>query len=175
MRGSEFAFRAQLVIPEQLQLYDYWRSKSQERAMPSRSDIRPGDIPRLLPQLSLIDVEREPKRYRIRLAGTRLYDIYEREITGAYVDQLDWGDKAGYWAAAYRRVSESARPAQGIVRSPFMSKDHLVQFWLRLPLSDNGRDVTMILSYDAFMPVSKAERISEIADGPGLQLAGAAA
>lgn len=128
--------------------------------MPGRSDIHPGHIPRLLPQLSLIDVECNPRRYRIRLAGTRLYDVYERDITGCYVDEIDWGCKVGYWSTAYRRVADGARPAQGIVRSPLAGKDHLVQFWLRLPLSDDGEEVTMILSYDAFVPVSKAVRLS---------------
>ncbi len=160
MRGSELAFRAQLVIPEQLELYDYWLNKGGGRQMPRRADIHPGHIPRLLPQVSLIDVEKDPPRYRVRLAGTRLYDVYGREITGIYVEDLEWGDKAGYWTAAYRRVSDAARPAQGIVRTPLAGKDHLVQFWLRLPLSDDGRSVTMILSHDAFIPVGKAVRLS---------------
>jgi hypothetical protein len=148
------------VIPEHLELYEYWLKKARGRRMPRRADIHPGHIPRLLPNLGLIDVEGDPTRYRIRLAGTRLYDVYGREITGSYVEDLEWGDKAGYWTAAYRRVSEGARPAQGIVRTPIAGKDHLVQFWLRLPLSEDGRAVTMILSHDAFVPVSKAARLS---------------
>ena len=163
IRGSELTFRAQLVIPEQGQLYDYWIQRAGGRSMPGRRDIHPGDIPRLLPQLSLIDVERDPRRYRVRLAGTRLYDVYGRDITGAYVDELESGGNVGYWTAAYRRVAEGARPAQGIVRSPLAGKDHLVQFWLRLPLSEDGERVTMILSYDAFVPVSKAARMSDAA------------
>lgn len=162
-RGSELAFRAQLVIPELKELYDYWIERARDRSMPCRADIHPGDIPRLLPLLSLIDVEADPRRYRVRLAGTRLYEIYGREITGSYVDELDWGSKSDYWAAAYRRVVDKARPTQGIVRAPHESRDHLVQFWLRLPLSENGDQVTMILSYDSFIPVSKAVSLTELA------------
>ena len=160
MRGSELAFRAQLVIPEQLELYDYWLKKTRGRKMPGRADISPCHIPRLLPHVSLIDVEHNPPRYRVRLAGTRLYDVYGREITGSYVEDLDWGDKSAYWMSAYRRVSKSARPAQGVVRTPLKDKDHLVQFWLRLPLSTDGEAVSMILAHDAFVPVSKAVRLS---------------
>jgi hypothetical protein len=162
MRGSEVAFRAQLVIPEQLELYDYWLESARGRRMPRRADIHPGHIPRLLPQISLIDVETDPVRYRVRLAGTRLYEVYGREITGNYVENLGWGDKAGYWMAAYRRVTSGARPAQGIVQAPLAGKDHLVQFWLRLPLSEDGAAVSMILSHDAFVPVSKAVRLSDL-------------
>ena len=139
--------------------------------MTRRADIQPGEIPRLLPLLSLLDVEVDPRRYRVRLAGTRLYDFYGREITGVYVDELDWGPKSDYWAAAYRRVVERARPTQGIVRAPHESRDHLVQFWIRLPLSDDGEQVSMILSYDSFVPVSTALHLAELpAQGGSIRL-----
>lgn len=150
--SSELAFRAQLVVPEQRQLYDYWVSRAHGRCMPSREDIRPADFSRLLPNVSLIDVDAAQGRFRVRLAGTRLRDIYDREVTGRYLDELDWGDKGDYWISAYRRVVDNSRPAQGIVRGPRKGKDHLVQFWLRLPLSCDGRSVSMILCYDSFVP-----------------------
>lgn len=153
--SSELAFRAQLVVPEQRQLYDYWVSRTGERPMPSRQDISPADFGRLLPNVSLIDVDR--CRFRVRLAGTRLRDIYDREVTGKYLDELDWGDKADYWMSAYRRVVDGSRPVQGIVRGPRRGKDHLVQFWLRLPLSCDGNSVTMILCYDSFVPTVHLE------------------
>lgn len=158
--SSELAFRAQLVVPEQRQLYDYWRSRVSDRALPSREDINPAEFARLLPNVSLIDVE--DGRFRVRLAGTRLRDIYDREVTGKYLDELDWGDKAEYWISAYRRVVENRQPAQGIVRSPRTGKDHLVQFWLRLPLSRDGTTVTMILCYDSFVPTMNVEGLHEI-------------
>ena len=156
MGRSGLAFRAQLVIPEQRQIYDYWCKCAGDRDMPMRSDINPGDIPALLPYVSLIDIERQPLRYRIRLAGTRLYDIYDREITGKYVEELDWGGSKEYWISSYRRVVEGALPAQGVVRSPSKCSEHLAQFWLRLPLADKDGGVEMIFSYDAFVPVSEA-------------------
>ena len=55
--SSELAFRAQLVVPEQQQLYDYWLNRAEGRGMPSRGDISPVDFPDLLPLISLIDVD----------------------------------------------------------------------------------------------------------------------
>lgn len=124
--------------------------------MPSRGDINPRDIPRLLPFVSLIEVEREPVRYRVRLAGTRLFDFYNGEITGKYVDELEWGAQRDYWISSYRRVADAALPAQGVVRAPFERTEHLTQFWLRLPLAAPDGAVRMILSHDAFVPVSEA-------------------
>lgn len=162
--SSQLAFRAQLVVPEQRELYDYWIRCADDRPMPSREDIKPSDFPRLLPYISLIDVGHDDGRFKIRLAGTRLRDIYDREITGRYLDELDWGDKRDYWLSAYGRVAQNGRPAQGIVRGPRQSKDHIVQFWLRLPLSHDGTSVGMILCYDAFIPSAKIQALGSDLD-----------
>ncbi len=168
MGRSGLAFRAQLVIPEQQQIYDYWRKCAGDRDMPMRSDLNPSDIPHLLPFVSLIDIEHDPLRYRIRLAGTRLYDIYDGEITGKYVEELDWGSNRDYWISSYRRVVKGALPAQGVVKSPSARSEHLAQFWLRLPLADANGAVQMIFSYDAFVPVSEAVTLTnEIGPYPG--------
>jgi hypothetical protein len=157
------AFRAQLVIPEQRQLYDYWLERAGRRSMPDRSEIRPAHFPRLLPNISLVAYEPETQRCRIRLAGTRLRDIYDGETTGLYLDELDWGDIRDYWLAAYRHVFEEGKPAQGVVRGPRVQKEHLVQYWLKLPLSLEGRECGMVLCYDAFLPATDiAEHQAEI-------------
>ena len=160
---SDLAFRAQLVIPEQQHLYDYWREQARGKTMPSRDEIHPGGFVRLLPTVSLIDVEREPKRYRVRLAGTGLREVYQREMTGIYLDEAHWGKNRDYWLAACYRIVNRKRPAQGIVRTPARGKEHLVQFWLRLPLSSDGRQVDMILCYDSFISTQKAVVLSQMA------------
>ena len=91
MGSVNIAFRAQLVVPEQRQLYDYWLSCGGGKPMPCRSDINPADIPRLLPFVSLIEVAEDVKQSRVRLAGTRLRDVFDREITGLTIDDLDLG------------------------------------------------------------------------------------
>ena len=122
--------------------------------MPARSSLRPADFPRLLPYVSLIEVERQPLRFRFRLAGTRLRDLYDREVTGLYLDEIDWGGQSEYWRAAHHRVAETGRPAQGVVRGLRAVKDHLVHFWLRLPLSTASGRPGIILGYDVSVPVS---------------------
>jgi hypothetical protein len=153
---SNVAFRAQLIIAEQRQLYDYWAETAAGRHMPSRDDISPAHFPKLLPFISLL--ERVGSRLKVRLAGTRLRDIYEREITGLYIDEIDWGEKSGYWEAVYEHVTKTLRPAQGVVRGPRVDKDHLVQFWLRLPLSHVGELASMILCYDTFVSARAVPR-----------------
>lgn len=151
---SHRAFRAQLVIEGQRQLFDYWLERCRSRPMPERRDISPAHFPRLLPSVSLIGIEAEG-RYRVRLAGTALRDIYDREITGLYIDDLECGRARDYWAASYARVAETGRPAQGVIRCPRATKEHLVQFWLKLPLAGDGEDrPSMILCLDTCVPAT---------------------
>ena len=171
LEPSRIAFRAQLVIPEQRQLFEYWLNRAAGAAMPARRDIRPADIPHLLPNISLMDILRSPCRMRFRLAGTRVRDIYDREVTGLYLDDIDWGGQADYWRTAHERVADTGRPAQGVVRSLRGSKDHLVHFWLRLPLVNEGPEPAMILGYDVSVPVSQ---MPDAVDAPALSLAAAA-
>lgn len=128
--------------------------------MPRRADIRPTDIPRLLPGLSLVETADDLRDCRVRLAGTRLRDIYDREITGLMLGEMEWADKHDYWMAAYERTLRDGLPTQGVVRGPRVEKEHLVQYWLRLPLRVSGTSAGMVLCYDHFM--SASDRLEEL-------------
>lgn len=158
-RTVNIAFRAQLVVPEQRQLYDYWLERAAGREMPARLDINPAHIPRLLPFISLIDVAQDTGQCRIRLAGTRLRDVFDREITGLDVSELDLGDKREYWLTTYRYMIEEGEPTQGVIRGPRVNKEHLVQYWLKLPLCrPDGTGIGMILCLDYFLSAMDVEQ-----------------
>lgn len=154
MSAADLAFRAQLVIPEQRQLFDYWRAKCGERRMASRADINPREIKRLLPYITLIDVHGAGERLRVRLAGTQLREFFGREITGAYLDDLNLGGRPNYWQASNERLVQGL-PAQGILPALRPRGEFITRFWLRLPLSGDGSRVNMILGHDAFIFASK--------------------
>ncbi len=156
---SELTFRAQLINPEQKQLYDYWSRCAGERHLPRRADLDPAHIPNLLPSISLIDVGVGLESSWIRLAGTNLRDIYGYEITGKYLRDLDWGEKQNYWWTVYRKIIDTKIPRQGIIKGPSTCRDHVVLFWLRLPLSDDGEQVNKILCHDVAYPVNLAASI----------------
>jgi len=161
------AFRAQLVIPEQRQLFDYWLDKCREAGLPRREDLSPADIPRLLPHVSLIDVLPDGSGFRYRLAGSRLRDIFDREVTGTMVAAAGEGGRPGYWFKALERAAKSARPVNGALCGARQASEHLVQFWLRLPLSCHGDEVDMILGHDVCVPIG-AVAIPGSVIGPNL-------
>jgi len=154
------AFRAQLAIQGQRELFDYWEESAGRRKMPARSDLDPLKVPRLLPHLGLIDLREGINQGRFRLAGTRLRDIYGQEITGKRVDEVFSGDCAVYWNRIHLSVAEQGLPAHGVVRGPAEGRDHVVLFWLRLPLSEDGGRVDRILCHDVAGP-GAAEKAAE--------------
>jgi hypothetical protein len=149
------AFRAQLVMQGQRELFDYWLRSADGRRMPSRSDLDPLKVPRLLPHIGLIDLRDGLAEAAFRLAGTRLHDIYGQEITGKRAEEIFSGESALYWRRIHGRVVERSVPLHGVVRGPAKGRDHVVLFWLRLPLSEDGGQVDRILCYDAAGPLAE--------------------
>lgn len=140
------------------ELFAYWSSRRRGGGLPARADIHPGGFKRLLPTVSLIDViPQGPGRapdYRIRLAGTALYNVYGREITGRGLGEVYNSAAADYWRHELGRVVAERRPAVGVHNLAWRGASHLSVVWLRLPLASNGADVDMILGYDAVVGLS---------------------
>ena len=64
------------------QLYDYWLSKHAGGRPPCRHDLDPPvDVPRLIPNIMLIDIEGETLRYR--LVGTAIWGCGARRCSMA--------------------------------------------------------------------------------------------
>jgi len=158
---SDCAFRAQLALPGQRELFDYWLEVSGEKTIPSRADFDPLRVPHLLPHLGLIDLRDGFDRGQFRLAGTRLRDVYGKEITGLRMSEVFSGTCADPWSRIHTRIATEAVSAQGVTHGPTEGRGHIVLFWLRLPFSDDGTRVDRILCYDLAWPEGIAAAPSE--------------
>src|ERR1700691_1946571 len=67
--------------------YEYWLRKAAGRKLPRRRDIDPIEIPKLLPDVMLVDVEPDG-RYRYRLIGTENTQAQGITATGRYLDEV---------------------------------------------------------------------------------------
>lgn len=131
------------------ELFGYWASLRAPGRLPGRSDIDPARFKRHLPTVSLIDVMPEPLDFQMRLAGTGLYGVYGREITGRPLGEVYAGSAIDYWRTELAQVVRERRPSVGAHNLAWRGASHLSILWLRLPLATNGRDVDMILGFDA--------------------------
>ena len=144
------------------ELYAYWAKLRHGASLPGRQDIRPQDFKRLLPTVSLIDVRRDPLEFRLRLAGTGLYSVYGREITGRTLEEIYNSASAEYWRGELGKVVEQRRPGVGFHSLAWRGAAHMSILWLRLPLATNGQDVDMIMGYDALVGVQGSSMPSGI-------------
>lgn len=131
------------------ELFLYWASLRHGLKLPSRRDLDPCAIKRLLPTISLTDVASGGRDFRVRLAGTGLWDVYGREITGRTLGEIYAAPAADYWRTELTRLVEERRPAAGVHSLAWRGASHLSLLWMRLPLAADGEDVDMILGYDA--------------------------
>jgi hypothetical protein len=142
------------ALRAQEDIFAYWASRRRWSRLPSRRDIEPMALKRHLPTVSLIDIvppgeTAERDDFRFRLAGTGLYPVFGREITGLGLDQVYPGREAEYWRTQLETVARERRPAAGQHSLAWRGVGRLAMLWLRLPLSSDGETVDMILGYDA--------------------------
>ncbi|HLI10964.1 MAG TPA: PAS domain-containing protein [Alphaproteobacteria bacterium] len=153
----------------------YWESKRAGRAMPRRDDIDPMEIPKLLPYLSLAEVGEEGRRFRYRLVGTAVVEAYGLDYTGLYVDELLSGDRRAFVESLCRTVVTEKRPL--FARSeystkgkhPFGREPSISAHRVMMPLSENGTDVSMILTAFSFISDSPLRQTIDIRSPTGLE------
>ena len=144
------------------ELFAYWASRREGGRLPCRASIHPAHFKRHLPTVSLTDVRRDPRSYRLRLAGTGLFSVYGREITGRSLEEIYNTAAAEYWREELDRVVKDRRPAVGVHNLSWRGAPHVSILWIRLPLASNGSDVDMILGYDSVAGHASQSSVSGI-------------
>src|SRR5215475_6364465 len=126
-------------------MHAYWLSKRQQGTLPCRRDIDPLDFPWALGLVCLLDVERNPVRFRYRLDGTIIADRHGEDFTGRTTDDVRPGFYADMLHRHFSEILETRQPSlyRIVIRHDGQTKTYLR---LALPLSDDGAGVTKILT-----------------------------
>lgn len=142
MLDQEFAIND---LPNDIlkEIYQYWLDMKGERAMPSRADLNPADIVHLLPHVSLINVEQETGRYKMRLIGTETVKAMGIDVTGKYLDEFPLID--GFLRKNYDLLVKKKEPYINFQKLKWSSKSYMDYYALGLPLSSNGKDVDILM------------------------------
>ena len=110
-----------------------------------RRNFEPMDFPIFLPFLVLVDVKEAPRRYRVRLVGTKVVDARGRDGTGDYYDEVDGANLA---IKRIEDIIESREPRfETDVPMTWSPKNFKIYSVLSIPLSSDGAKVDKIMYY----------------------------
>jgi hypothetical protein len=140
-------FREQLGDPDLIRFYDVWVSLRGGRTMPSRKDLDPLNIPpEFLPNLMLIDVFSEPRRYRYRLVGTHVVAASGEDRTGRMFENVGFFRVHPIVVEQYDKVADTGEPLHSpepftnLISGSTYDVDRLL-----LPFSSDDRTVDMLI------------------------------
>jgi hypothetical protein len=138
--------------PLHRQMYAYWQRKRGPRRIPSRGDIDPTEIPRLLPNLLISEYvsEGDTGRWRYRLAGTAVAAAFGRNPTGHYIDELTKGDYRAFIERIHRDVRDEQRALYCASEYTGTRDLRMSAKRLLLPLTTDGAQVDQIISLLVF-------------------------
>jgi hypothetical protein len=97
---------------------NYWHGKRHGNGLPLREQLDPADIPRLLPNVMLKEVRRDPWDFRYRVVGTTVREHSRSNWTGKWMSEIDGQGVGSTVFRVTQWVSEAAAPA--IYRPPYV-------------------------------------------------------
>jgi hypothetical protein len=148
-----------------LEMLAYWQSKiSSGRQLPRPVDIDATEIPKLIASLVICDLEDSPFRVRYRLAGTRQVHVVGQELTGRYVDELDW-EEGPFVHRIFARARDTAAPVFGYYHWTFRERTPGASEFGLFPLSEDGRIVSRVLGIDEFFPLERSAAFAGVRSG----------
>ena len=148
--------------------YRYWHGKAQDRAMPRRADIDPTEIPKLLPDVMLVDVL-PGGRYRYRLIGTENARAHGINATGRHLDEVLPGvEYKAHVIALYDECIRERRAlySECLFLSPQWQAPERHTKVLFMPLSEDGNTVNIVFVVQLFFYIARATRDRHFLDAP---------
>lgn len=127
-------------------LHQDWESRRRGRQMPARADFDPVDLKYVLGYLSLIDVQRDPLRFRFRIHASNIAGRVGFDLTGKDVDAIADVHYRKLVRAHYIAVVEQRRPVVEFRDRVVTDNTCLHCEVLALPLADDGETVDRIMT-----------------------------
>jgi hypothetical protein len=128
--------------------YDYWLSIAPPGGLPGRQHVRPEQMTPWLSRMWLLDVFRDPLRFRCRLVGSDMVRSIGQEVTGRWLDEVHPRSASDPRSRdRFRLVAERGRPTwrrgtpQWARQPEFKQVESLI-----LPLAADGRTVDKIIA-----------------------------
>lgn len=121
-----------------------WEDKRAGRPVPLRADFDPIEMTFALGDLSLFDVEDDPRRYWCRLDGTRQVELFGVDCTRRYLDECFPADYYAIAHASFTTTVRDGRPSYYQREIPYAGR--VIRYEVAmLPLSRAGDKVDMLM------------------------------
>jgi hypothetical protein len=134
-----------LEHPVTRRLLGYWDGCRRGRELPARRDIDPVEFAYALGYVSLIEVHRDPLRFRPRLVGTLVTARLGVEMSGRWLDEFPF--------PAYREILVELYARTVTERRPQVDRGaRVVDGWIWeseaviMPLAADGHTIDMLLA-----------------------------
>lgn len=127
-------------------LYEYWNAKRGQAPFPSRDDIDPVEIPRLLEFITLVEVRPSAPRFVYKVVGTTMAELLHRDPTGQPVGTGVKEAESEAVLARYAFVASQGRPVYQVAYMQEDRNDYTQVERLMLPLGPSPDRVNMILT-----------------------------
>lgn len=134
----------------QSNLISYWRKSHTVGVPPAREALDPGAIRGYLSSISIVEIGRDGQA-RFRLAGSKLREVFGRDMRGKFLSELD-ENAYEMWSLGLSCVLEQQRPVGGLIE-----RGTEAHAWLRLPLQ-SGPGGALILCHDSLIPSARLTR-----------------
>jgi hypothetical protein len=131
--------------PELEALYATWNAIHGDGTLPARGEIGPETLKAWLRNVELIDIEREPMRFRRRLVGTKIVDYQGVDRTGDYLASDDAATVDGWALEDYAECAAKGLPVHRQDSGIDANGDTVRWERLLMPLASDGRTPDMIL------------------------------
>jgi len=141
--------------------YDYWLSVAPPGRLPGRQHISPDQMTPFLSKLWLLDIHRDPLRFRCRLIGSDMVRTLGGEVTGRWLDEVHPQSTVNPSSRErFRILAEQARPSwrRGLPHWVRAVPEYRVVESCLVPLAGDGVTVDIVMA------------MSMLFDGSGRQL-----
>jgi len=142
------------TLPDVRAFMEIWQTARGERFAPSWSELDLIDFPsHIIPLVYVVDVERDPLRFRYRFIGSKVCEFEGTDYTGQYVCDLKPAAVGQAAQSAFERFLDDPEPrffAMLVDELDHMPHVFSIYGGIRVPLSDDNKEVHQIMGLAQF-------------------------
>ena len=134
-----------IVHPKLQALHGLWELLRGERPLPPRAGFAFDALKTWLGHIAIVEILREPTRFRVRLFGTDLVELAGRDYTGQTLDKCVPSEQVATVLDWYHECLARCTPIARAARYAAPSGDRFILEQLLLPCSSDQEAVDVIV------------------------------